>query len=669
MSADPTTLPPWHGPGGRAVSTDDGQVRRGNRRRLGVFGFTFLAVLLVGQAWNFSRPLEYRASTRLQLSLPDGGRPGPSAFGAHATKLQLLDSRPMLAKLAQALLASGVSADTLGADPVAKLQAMLQVTAVQGSEVVELQATGTEPRLLADVLNALPAVVRQEIATRQSNEADAQLLAARKELERLEAAAAQRRARLDAFRQHEGVLAERDENDAVARSKGLSRAVDLAMEKEAAAAARLAAVAKAVEQGKASTQSRADPALSGLETRAHQLREDLKELERSYTPEFLAMDSQARAMRARLAELNQQIVQQRGISLQAALQAADEEHAAAQAQVARLRSQLAAARPALVQSSARIAQAKTLEDDLAQVDKARRDLLERVSRLEADELRRVATLTVIEAATLPVLPFRPDRRRDGALVLAAAAAFALALMGTVELFNRSAPVAAPAAHTTLVLSPHWAERAAFGGLAAPTPTPTLLDNAAQAPPAMAELPAPLQLLSQAEATALLMAGGGNTRLLCALGLMGLSVDEALAVRGLDLDRAARQLHVAGAWARSLPLPPWLPATLAEGHDPQQLALHDAAGQALATSDVASLIVGAALDAQLERASSVSWELLRNTAIDWLVGQGLRYTELPQLVGRVDAQLLHSLSSRHGLVPRRAAASLDLVMPALRLDPA
>ena len=663
MSADPTGT--WHGPVDAAAAADDLQVRRGNRRRLWVFAVGFLAALLVGQAWNFSRPLEYRASTRLQLSLPEVGRPGPSASGAYANRLQLFDSRPVLAKLVEALLASGVPAATLGADPAGRLQAMLQVLPVQGSEVVELRATGSQARLLADVLNAFPDVLRQELASRQRNDADAQLVSAKQELARLELAATQRREQLDAFRLREGVLAQRDDNDAVARNQGLNRALDVAVEKEAATAARLAAVAQAVEQGKSSTQARADPALSGLETKAHQIRQDLRELERSYTPEFLAMDPQAKAMRARLSELEQQIVQQRGISLQAALQAAQEEHAGAQSQVARLRAQVAAARPALLQSSVRMAQAKTLEDDLAQLDKARRDLLERVSRLDADEQRRVAAVTVVEAATVPESPLRPDRWRDGALVLLAAAAFALAVMGTVELFNRAAPVAPPAPNTTLVLSPHWAERTALGARAALTPA--LLDNAAQAPPAMAELPAPLPLLSQAEATALLMACGGSTRLLCALGLMGLSVDEALSLRPHDLDRAALQVQVSGAWARRVPMPPWLPATLPAGHDPQQLALHDAAGQALAASDVASMIVSAALDAQLDSASSVSWELLRHTAIDWLIGQGLRYSELPKLVGRVDAPLLQRLSSRHGQTARRDLDAVELAMPALQLD--
>lgn len=646
---------------------DPSAVQRGNRRRLWVFGLCFLAALLAGQAWNFGRADEYRASTRLQLSLPEVARPGLPASGAYAGKLQLIDSRPMLLKLSEALSAAGLPAGTLGPDPAGRLQSMLLVRPVQGSDIVELSATGPDPRLLVDMLNTLPDVIRQEIASRQLQDAEAQLSAARQELQRLASAAAERRARLDAFRQREGVLAERDDNEAVARSKGLSQALNVAVEKEAAAAARLAAVSKAAEQGRSSTQARADPALSGLETRAHQLREDLKELERTYTPDFMAMDPHARALRARLAELETQIVQQRGISLQAALQAAQEEHTGAQAQVERLRAQLGAARPALGRTSGRIAEAKVLEDDLAQVDKARRDLLERVSRLEADEQRQVATVTVIEPATLPARPFRPDRWRDGTWLLAAAAALALVVMGTVELFNRSAPALTPAAQTTVVLTPGWAERQALPGAPSAQAAPLL-----SAQPVAAALPAPLQLLSQAEAAALLMACSGQARLLCALALMGLSVDEALQVRARDLDRAALQLQVGGAWARRLPLPAWLPQslpdTLPEDGDAERIVLHDATGQALSPADVAAMIVGAALDAQLEQGATLGWEALRHTAIDWLLGQGLRYTDLPRLVGRVDAQTLQLLSSRHAETRRRDLQGIELLMPALQLGP-
>ena len=667
MSDDPGTTHRWRDLGSRADAADQAAARRGNRRRLFVFGLTFLLALLAGQAWNFSRPAEFRASTRLQLNLPEVGRPGQSASGAYATRLQLFDSRPMLAKLAEALAATGVPGDALGADPAERLRSMLQVLPVEGSQVVELRATGDDPRLLAEALNAFPEVIRQEIISRQLKDADAQLASARQELERLERTATERRARLDAFRQREGVVAERDDNEAIARTKGLNRALDTAVEKEAAAAARLAAVSKAVDQGKSSTQARADPALSGLETRAHQVREDLKELERSYTPEFMAMDPRARAMRARLAELENQIVQQRSISLQAALQAAQEEHAGAQAQVERLRAQLGASRPALTKTSSRFADAKILEDDLAQVDKARRDLLERVSRLEADEQRRVATVTVVEPATVPALPFRPDRWRDGAWVLAAAAALALLVTGTVELFNRSAPAALPATNTTLVLAPGWAE--GQGQLAAPGvhAMPRLANPQAESF-ATAALPAPLQLLTQAEASALLMACSGPARLLCALALMGLSIDEALQVRLRDLDGGSLQLQVPGAWARQLPMPSWLPRTLPEGGDADRVVLHDAAGQPVTPADVASMIISAALDAQLAQAATLDWAVLRNTAIDWLVGQGLRYSDLPKWVGRVEPQQLQALSSRHGETRRRELGAADALMPALQLDP-
>ena len=667
MSSDPTVTRVWQGVGAGADPQQAAAVRRGNRRRLLVFGATFLAAFVIGQIWNFSRPSEYRASTRLQVNLPELGRTGQAASGAFTTKLQLFDSRPLLGRLGDALAGSGLPADTLGSDPATRLQSMLQVLPVPGSEIVELRATGTDPQLLATMLNAIPDVIRSEIAARQSKEADAQLAAARQELDRLERTATERRARLEAFRQRENVAAERDDNDAVARIKGLNKALDTAVEKEASAAAKLAAVNKAVEQGKSSTQVRADPALSGLETRAHQVREELKELERSYTPEFLAMDPRARAMRARLTELESQIVRQREVSLQAALQSAQEEHASAQAQVDRLRAQLSATRPALTKTTTKFNEAKILEDDLAQVEKARRDLLERVARLEADDGRRVATVSVVEAATVPTAPFRPDRWLDGGMVLGGATVLALLVMGMTEVFNRSAPATAAAPSTTVLLTPGWigpqGQLAGADGQAQP-----LLSNEPAPARANHALPAPLQVLGQAEASALLTASNGRTRLVCALALMGLTVDEALALRHSDIDAGSLHVVVGGTWARSLTIPAWMPALLPKTATDDGLLLQNASGHPLDPADVASTIVGAALDADLPQAAGIGWEVLRDTAIDWLVGQGLRYGELPGFVGRVDAQKLQALSSRHAQVRRKEPVDVDPLMPALRLDP-
>lgn len=643
------------------------QVRQGNRRRLIVFALTLAAALLAGQAWNFSRPSQYQASTRLQLNLPEVGRAGASASNAYATKLQLFNSRPMLAKLADELFQAGLPSTALGTDAAGHLRSMLQVAPVQGSEVVELRAVGPDPRLLADMLNALPQVLQRDIASRQLDEAEAQLAVARQELTRLERTAAERRGKLDAFRQRVGVLAERDDNEAVARTKGLNSALDVAVEKEAAAAARLGAVTQAVEQGRSSSQVRTDPALTALETRAHQTREELKELERGYTPEFTALDPRARALKARLVELESQIVQQRGISQQAALQSAREEHGSAQAQVERLRTQLGAARPAAANTAMQFAQAKVLEDDLAQVDKLRRELLERVARLEADEQRRVASVTVVEVATVPSAPFRPDHWRDAAIVLAAAAVLALIVMGIVEAFNRSTAAVPSPATTTLVLTPGWSPDQARLGQR--TADPTALLAAPGVPAGAVALPAPIPVLGQPEAAALLAAASGHTRLLCAAGLMGLTVREVLGLRPSDLDLESRCLRVGGQWTRQLPTPPWLATLLPQQQPGAETVLHDAAGQALGEADVAAMVMSAALDAGLDAAAAITWDTLRNTCIDWLVGQGLRYAELPRLVGRVDAELLRALSARHGELIRHDLDQVDFLMPALKLVPA
>jgi polysaccharide biosynthesis transport protein len=667
MSTEQSVPRRWGSEGGLEAEEAARRVRQGNRRRLLVFGLTLAATLLVGQAWNFSRQAEYQTSTRLQVNLPEVGRTGLSASSAYATKLQLFNSRPMLAKLADALYQAGLPSAALGTDPAGQLRSMLQVLPVQGSEVVELRAVGPDPRLLADMLNALPQVLQRDIASRQMNEAEAQLAVARQELARLERTAAERRSKLDAFRERVGVLAERDENEAMARTKGLNSALDVAVEKEAAAAARLSAVAQAVEQGKSSTQVRADPALTALETRAHQTREELKELERGYTPAFTALDPRARALKARLVELEDQITRQRVVSQQAALQSAREEHVSAQAQVERLRTQLGAARPAAAKTAMQFAEAKVLEDDLAQVDKLRRELLERVSRLEADEQRRVATVTVVEVATVPSAPFRPDHWRDAAIVLAAATVLALVVMGTVEIFNRS-PLATPSpATTTLVLTPGWSPDQAQLGHRAADPAPLLA--APVGPPSAAALPAPVQILDQPTAAALLAAASGPTRFLCAAGLMGLTVREVLSLRPSDLDCETQRLRVGGQWTRQLPTPPWLPKLLSEEQQGTETVLHDAAGQALGESDVAAIVISAALDAGLDGAAASTWDTLRNTCIDWLVGQGLRYAELPRLVGRVDAELLRALSARHGESIRHDLDEVDFLMPALKLDPA
>lgn len=655
-----------------ARSAEDHQASRGNRRRLLVFAGVFAASLLAGQAWNYTRPDEFRTSLRLQLGLPDVGVAGAAGASstALANQLQTLNSRPLLEKLVHTLAAAGRPLPGSTDDAVARLQAMLQVQPVAGADVVALTATGTTPALLADVLNTLPEVIRGELVASQARVADARLADARQELARLDKAAGDRRAQLERFRSTAGLQAEREENEAVAQSKGLSVALNNAVEKEATLAARLRALEDSVAAGRVQSLARDDPTLASLENRASVVREELRDMERVYTPDFMAMDPQARAKRARLTELERQITQQRQVGQQTTLQAARDDLASARAAVERLRGQQAAARPALRGESTRFGQAKQLEDDLVQVEKARRETLERVARLDADERRREPTLTVLEAANVPVAPFRPDHGRDSLWVLGASFLLGLLAMGLVELFNR-APRIMPATPTTTVVMPPqpWAPGLALlPGVAAGTAGWSALPASPGAAPTLAAPVAAPAILQQAEAAALLAAAQGPTRWLCALALLGMTAHELASAREADVDPDGRRLQVRGAWARALTLPDWLARALPQPTAADRPLLHDAAGQALDEADLQTLLACASLDAGLPQAAGLQLEDLRNTCVEWLVAQGLRFSDLPARVGRIDAERVAAFARPDGAAPRRAAHEVEALMPALRLPP-
>ncbi|NRF69315.1 hypothetical protein HLB44_20155 [Aquincola sp. S2] len=651
------------------------RAQRGNRRRMLVFGVVFACGLLIGQAWNLMRPAQYQTFTRVQVLLAAMMAASAAASSTNESGLgvqvQAIASAPLLQQLVRRLAAAGHALPAAEDDPVAALRRMIVARRVGDTEVIELRASGTTPAILAPALNELVALYRDHLLSGFDHESKRQLAGLRSELARLEKSAGERRVQLEHFRGRSGIVStEREDAEAVARSRGLSTALNNALEKQAATEARLTALKQAAAGG-ATVRAKDDPTLAAQESRASQLREEVREMERSFTPEFMAMDPRARALRARLAEMERQITQQRAASQAAMLAAAQEDAAGAQAAVERLRDQLQQQRTGLRSFSTGFAQSKLLEDDLAQIERARREVLERLARLEAAERSRAPRLNVLEAAATPTQPFAPQYLRDGALAVAAAFVAGLLAMGFIELFNRPPATAAAPATTTLVL-PTWPAPGPAGG-APPTllvhgAPPTLPAGAPEPQPPALPRPMPREL-QQDEAAALLAAAQGGTRLACAAGLLGLTADETVALRCSDLDRDRGALAVGGTSARRVLLPPWLADELAAGAGPaDQPLLRDAAGQALDAEQLRVSVTCAAVDAGLVQPADVTPAVLRHTCIAWLIGQGLRFAELSALVGRVDIDTVSGLAGRVSQALRRRADEIEPLMPALRLAP-
>jgi len=176
-------------------------------------------------------------------------------------------------------------------------------------------------------------------------------------------------------------------------------------------------------------------------------------------------------------------------------------------------------------------------------------------------------------------------------------------------------------------------------------------------------PLPRELRTE-EMTALLAAADDPALLAMLLLLSGISVEEAIALRGSDIDPASGRLRIEGASARAIALSEPLRKLFAGRPQSEDRLLRT--GGVPATEDtIDAQILCAAYDARLQSPAEVDAKCLRHSFIAYLVRQDIRFSDLQRLVGALPAQAVAayaSLSSTASAVPRDA---IDPVLPAIR----
>jgi polysaccharide biosynthesis transport protein len=429
--------------------------RLANRRKLLVFSASFLLLAVAGLLYSYSRPAIYLASARVQINpgavqveaaVASGGTQGANTLRPLPNELQVLTSRPLV-KEALEKIAPGQAAvlAQFGADPASTLQAGLDAVVAEGTDIVELSSRGPDAQWAARLVNALVVAYTRQLGEAYAQTASTSLAQTRDEVARLTQKVQAQRRQVEDFRlRHSIVSFEREENDILGRVKGQTEAQNKANEKLAMAEGRLRAMTESASTGRPiAAPTRPNATLENMEQRASEAREELSELNRGFTPEYLAMDPRARALRTRLAELERQIAGQRQSSSQSAqtdqsagLADAREEASAARATVARIAQQSAGDRSALQKFASRFDEFRTLRDALAPLESLLRDASQRLVRQEAGEASRRPSVRVLEPAVTPREPWQPQYTRDAAIVLGSAFLLALLAVWVVELFNR-----------------------------------------------------------------------------------------------------------------------------------------------------------------------------------------------------------------------------------------
>ncbi|MBK9572668.1 MAG: tyrosine-type recombinase/integrase [Rhodoferax sp.] len=637
------------------------------RRRVLVFGGVFLLCALISLSYTYLRPAIYLASARLQIT-PPAKLPAPQAVAAvdstpdFLLESQILNSRPLLEKVAARLAAQG-ELKSLEGEPVLALQAMLKVTPIAGTNVIELEAKGEQRLLVARLINTTIEVYREQQTLTGASSTQTELAQARDEVRVIDAKVAEKKRAMEEFRMRANIVSgERDENQALSRVKGLGTSLTAATDREAVAEGRLRALEQAAIEGKRAPQAKDNSAVLGIEQRLLQLREEWRALERQFTPQYLDMDANARALKTRISNLEQQAVQERLKSQQTALAEAREELASARATTQRLQQHLADDKQSAQSFSRRFGEFQTLQEELRGLDQMRQTARQRLLALEASELTRKPRLQVLEAAATPESAWRPLYWRDTAISLAASLALGFLAVWFVEFFDRREPVVA--APSTVILAQPWLTPQHGAMPLGHTPGMAPLS----APPAPQQLaaPPPRELDRHELRKLLISAAPENLPVLLCL-LSGLTVVELLALRVSHVDERAQTLTVPGSPSRVLALegPLQTLTRLCTSRIYASTLFVDAMGEPLTAQDIEAAVSTSALDANLDEALQVTPETLRHTYIAFLVRQGLRFSELGKVVGRMPAQALDVLSTLAPGTERIGLSAVDRTLPALR----
>ncbi|QSI75447.1 hypothetical protein [Niveibacterium microcysteis] len=638
----------------------DLQVRRSRRWR--VFGAVFIACSVLGLIYDFSRPAEYRAEARVQItpaaSLPpvsssqQPSNAAPPPAPGLADEVQRLTGRPLIERVRDQLHRAGVEMD--GLESADAIQRILSAEAVADSRIVELSAVGRHPDALARLVNGLIGVYRDEIAEQFQKTAAQTLTQSREELDRLSARIAEKRAAVEAFQaQHNIVSANHQENALLSGVKDMSTSLNVANDRVVAAEARLRSLRESAAAGKSIERARDNPTLASIEQRASQTREALRDMERNYTADYMAIDPNARALRARLAELEAQLKAQRSASRDASIAEAQEELATAQEAANRLRQQMAGARGVVQSFAIRVSEYKAMQDELDQLEALHRSSLERLVKLEASERARMPSLSVIEWASTPHDTWRPRYARDAAIVLAAALLAALFAVWLVDYLQSRGPQPA------VVVSPVWLGGGASAVQIGPNAQPPQLQAAR---PDL--LPAPLALpreLSDSESSALLAAASGASRVALRCLFAGVDPSELLILRAGDVDLEQAALRVGGASQRRIGLTADALADL-RSEAPDQPLLRNAAGAPLDRAALDSLLLCLAHDAGVQAPAEVTADALRHSYLSHLARQGVRFSDLALRVGAVPAERLAAYSAMAPTGQRLAAEQVDWFYP-------
>ena len=619
-------------------------------RRFVIFIITLLISTSLSLTYVFSRPAIYLSyATLLTVAKTEIDQRSKEADIQHVViQQQILLGNELLKETARRLQLLEELDNTL---TIADIRQMLNVKPIVETNLVEMTAESPDPKILPLLINTWIDVyldARAE-AVRQSTGSTTHSL--QEEIDSLSEKIASKRIELDQFRQKNSITSTgREENVALARLKGLNDSLNKASEEEVMAKARMEAVNKAINQGQAVVPKEDTRTLSLLEQQAQNLREQLAELDKRYTREYMAKISKFKVIPEQLAALDAKIAGMRQSGQSIVLTESQQQYDAASQTVRVIREQLNEHTMLAAEFTAKFAEYEALQSDMEGMELLLRETQERLIKIETKQSEKYPQVDIVERAFLPRDPIRPNYIRDALIAIIGSFFLGLSSVWFAEFLTRKEEP-----NTAINLSGiHLYNNGTHPELPDTKPLPPLsqqnnyaLENSLA------------REMSNQEFDILIHAANNKGKQLITLLLSGLSPEEISLLRKDAINNANDTLNIKGASPRSIPLNPVLKTLFSDNN--YMMGTPD---QPLTTEEITSMLLCSVIDAGLAGPNEINAEAIRHSYIIYLVQQGMRLSDLELIIGGISSTELSSYGNYSPPNPGSPFKEIDLIHPAL-----
>ncbi len=639
------------------------------RREFLVFIIVFLLVSISGLVYCFSRAPVFRSSASLALH-------GDTESNRYwATPTDTASNQPPVSEHQHIAVQSRILTDphllqrvwgtiqkdaAIPSDSIRNfdtLRNMLSVVNLPNTSLVELRAEGSLPEILPILVELWIETYRSIRSANVGQSTSFTNAALTDQLETLKNEIDRKRRDIEAFRKSHGIMSEvRDENPALTKLTGLNQALNQANDEAVKTKSRLESVQESIARGEPVflENSNNSESLAELEKSAQVLREQMAKLEQQYTPDYIQLVPDLKAIPEQLRAVEAKIATFGKIDQERVLSVARQDERAADQKARSLQQQLDEYKQTASEFTARFSVYQEQQVALRNLEEHYRATEDKILRTEVQQHQKYPDIEVVNKAFLPQQPIGPDYFRDAGITVAAS--LVLGLLG-VWISNILVPKSVPTPPAITLTGIHLYPDANAAVLPAPLPAPQL--SSAQPPLMSLAQPIPEEL-TEAELQTLWDSAPLKGRQLIGVLLTGITVDEAalLDTRHIELDR--NRIEIPENHPRFVTMPAMLKALFNQSPTIPAWRIAPRTN----AEDLRALLACLATDADLP-GDRVTAESLRHTYLMYLVRQGIRLAELTEIAGYISPSVLAVYRSQSPRGPGKSLREIDPVHPLLR----